>query len=53
MKPGCAYEGALPYVDAVMPTQRPLTEQQRRAARKALVKIKARFQTRARSPKPQ
>ena len=38
----CAYEDALPYVDAVMTTPHPLTAKERRAARKALPKIKAR-----------
>lgn len=39
----CSYEDALPHVDAVMPTAHPLTKEQRREARKALPKIKARI----------
>lgn len=39
----CAYEEALPYVDAVMPTAHPLTEKERQAARKALPEIRARI----------
>ena len=39
----CAYEDALPYVDAVLSTSRPLTKEQREENRKALRKFKARI----------
>jgi hypothetical protein len=43
----CAYEDALPYVDAVLSTSRPLTSKERKEARKALPKIKARIRAMA------
>ncbi len=39
----CAYEDALPYVDAVMPTAHPLTEEERRTARRAGPETNARI----------
>jgi hypothetical protein len=42
-KLGCAYEDALPHVEAIMESTHPLTEEQRRKARKSIPGIKARI----------